>query len=79
MRALLSAAGSPLVAGSTPGADMSTKNVKVTKGFYIGGKLQEIGAVVAVPEALARDLVYRQKGEITDEAVRTGPKKGGGN
>jgi hypothetical protein len=58
---VLTAAGSPLVAGSTLATNMATVKVKVTKGFYIGGKLQEVGSEVELNDFMANDLIGRQK------------------
>src|SRR5436189_1647378 len=59
--AMLTAAGSPLVAGSAPANNVATVKVKVTKGFYIAGKLQEVGSEVELPDVMAADLIGRQK------------------
>jgi hypothetical protein len=58
---MLTAAGSPLVAGSAPETKMAQVKIKVTKGFYIGGQLQAVGSVVEVGDTLAADLIARQK------------------
>lgn len=62
---MLSAAGSPLVAGGAP-SPMSTKHIEVIRPFYFGGKPLKVGAVVEVESRFASELVCANKAKFVD-------------
>lgn len=60
MTSVLSAAGSPLVAGSA-GAAMQTQWVEVRRAFFFEGKALSVGAVVELPLWVAAEAVHANK------------------
>jgi hypothetical protein len=58
---VLSAIGSPLVAGSAPSMQ-KTRHVRVVRAFFPGkGKALEVGAVVELPAYIAAEAVHSNK------------------
>lgn len=63
---MLSAIGSPLVAGSPMGKDM-LKKVKVLRAFYVGRDVQKAGSIIELDAALAASVVASNKAEFFKE------------
>lgn len=62
---MLSAIGSPLVAGSAA-SPMATKHVEVIRSFYLAGAAQSVGSVIEVDAKFAVELVASNKAKIVD-------------
>lgn len=61
---MLTAAGSPLVAGAPDPTPMKTVNVKVMRPFLVRGQRQEVGAVLEVDRVLAGELTSAGKAVV---------------
>ena len=66
---MLSAIGSPLIAGSVVPKDTTMKRVKVLRAFMFEGKAQPVGSVVNVSDSVFRDVI----GSMKAEAVKDDP------
>lgn len=77
---MLTAAGSPLVAGSRPDTNMqaSTVNIKVIRPFYLGGELQKAGTVIAVTRSFAAEMYGQNKAQLAPETAAPAAEEGGG-
>lgn len=64
---MLTAQGSPLVAGMAANTNMANKKVKVMRPFYIGAKVHKVGAVIEVHPQIAAELVNAYKAEYVKE------------
>lgn len=65
---MLLAAGSALVAGSTPDEEnpMNHVYIRALRAFYLHGKVVPVGAVVQVSKLFAAEMVSAKKAEITE-------------
>lgn len=69
---VLSAAGSPLVAGSLLEVTMKTAQVRVKRAFFYNGEPTKVGAVLEVPAVFAAELIAAKKAErVSDEPAKT--------
>jgi len=65
---MLTAQGSPLVAGMAANTTMASKKLKVLRPFYMGTVVQKVGAVIETHPQLAAELVNAYKAEYVKEA-----------
>lgn len=63
---MLSAMGSPLVAGSAA-PSMQTRYIRIERAVYVGGVVQPVGAVLEVPRHVAASLISSNKASATDK------------
>jgi hypothetical protein len=63
---VLSAIGSPLVAGSSASA-MELQFIRVLRAFYVGNNVLAVGAIVEVPRHVAAGAIAAGKAEATEK------------
>jgi len=63
---MLSAAGSPLVAGSGVEINMKTQRIRVLRPFNLDGKSQPKGAEIEIPLSFAIELRSANKAEFIE-------------
>lgn len=64
---MLSAIGSPLVAGSNVSAMQATQRIRVERAFFLEKVVQPVGAVIEVPKHIARGLIAAGKASVAVE------------
>lgn len=74
---MLSAAGSPLVAGSIPDTTMQPTIIELVllRPIYIGGKLQEKGKKLTATKLFAAELIGAGKAELAPASAPEAPSK----
>lgn len=72
---MLTAAGSPLVAGSIPATNMQTSTIEVqlVRAIWLAGKQHKVGEKLTVSKALAAEIIGSSKAVLV-AAVET-PKE----
>lgn len=73
---MLSAIGSPLVAGGMASTNMETRYIKVIRPFFHKREVQPAGAVIEVPKHVAAEVIASGKASAADKpapAVKADP------
>lgn len=63
---MLSAIGSPLVAGSVAQSIPMARKIEVTRPLYLNREVQKVGSILEVSQSLAHDLVTSQKAKYVE-------------